>query len=227
LLDGSHKPAPSDQTQDDADPVRMRVIARSVWEKAEIGAGSPLERWFKVRRITLPVPSCLRWAPHCKYPDGTCWPALIARVDDADGQFIGIRRTYLAPDLTAKAPVPPGQERLSLGLIRGGAVRLAPLRGEHLLIGECIETCLSAMEVSGLPVWAAGDTSGLKNLCLPSVVRRVTILADNDSDPRRGPAAARAAAERWTRKGLWVRIAWPPLGLDFNDEWSGRAAVAR
>ena len=85
-----------------------------------------------------------------------------------------------------------------------------------LLIGEGIETCLSAMQATGKPAWAALSTSGLRALDLPEDVRDVIVLADND-DGGGGEAAARDCAWRWKRQGRRVRIARAPQGMDFND----------
>jgi hypothetical protein len=92
-------------------------------------------------------------------------------------------------------------------------VRLAK-PGLVLMIGEGIETCLAAMQETGLPAWAALSTSGLCALDLPKDVRDVIVLADGD-DP--GEAAARDCALRWKKEGRQVRIARPPKGMDFND----------
>ena len=102
---------------------------------------------------------------------------------------------------------------MMLGPCRGGAVRLAHADA-LLMVGEGIETCLSAMQATGYPAWAALSTSGLRTLELPSIVREVIILADGDAP---GEAAARCGAHRWVGEGRRVRIARPPHGLDFND----------
>jgi DNA primase len=88
------------------------------------------------------------------------------------------------------------------------------------MVGEGIETCLAAMQATGLPAWAALSTSGLRSLDLPNDVRDVIVLADGDEA---GEAAAHHRALRWRREGRRVRIARPPQGLDFNDVLLGRA----
>jgi putative DNA primase/helicase len=113
--------------------------------------------------------------------------------------------------------------RMSYGPIGGGSVRLAPA-AETLLVGEGIETCMSAMQAMTVPAWAALSTSGLKALMLPLIVRTVIILADNDANGA-GERAARAAAERWLTEGRRVRLAMPPVsGNDFSDLLLGRCA---
>ena len=83
-----------------------------------------------------------------------------------------------------------------------------------MLIGEGIETALSAMQATGIPAWAALGTAGLRALDLPEHIRRVTVLADADPP---GIAAANDAAWRWAGQRRDVRIAHPPTGKDFND----------
>jgi hypothetical protein len=135
-----------------------------------------------------------------------------------DDSHLAIHRTFLARDGSGKAPVDP--QKMMLGPVRGGAVRLAPA-GDALMVGEGIETTLTAMHSRGHPAWAALSTSGLKALELPKDVREVIILADGEEAGRR---AARDAAERWRREQRLVRIAYAPEGTDFNDVLMGKAA---
>ena len=132
---------------------------------------------------------------------------------------IAIHRTFLARDGVGKAPVDP--QKMMLGPCRCGAVRLGRPR-DLVLVGEGIETCLTAMVATGHPAWAALSTSGLRALDLPKDVRDVLILADADDA---GEAAAQDCALRWKRQGRRVRVARPPRGLDFNDMLLGRAPV--
>lgn len=74
---------------------------------------------------------------------------------------------------------------------------------------------MSIQTATGLPVWAALSTGGMRVLVLPADVREVIVAADNDPP---GLAAAHAAAERWSNEGRRVRIAVPDRpGCDFND----------
>jgi putative DNA primase/helicase len=102
---------------------------------------------------------------------------------------------------------------MMLGPCRGSAVRLAA-PNDLLLVGEGIETCLTAMQASGYSAWAALSTSGLRSLDLPTNIRDLIVVADGDGA---GKAAARDCALRWKREGRRVRIARPPQGMDFND----------
>src|SRR5262249_57810221 len=134
-----------------------------------------------------------RFAPRCPHPTGIYLPTMIARIDNVDGELIGILRTFLRPDGWGKAEIE--LQKAMLGRAAGGAVRLARA-GETLLIGEGIETCLAAIQATELPAWAALSTSGMMALQLPPEVPHVVILADND-DNGAGLHAARVAAQRW------------------------------
>jgi putative DNA primase/helicase len=226
LLDGTYRPRNAQfkvDADDETKGARNRDFATTIWNAAEPAERSPqIARYFRSRDIILPPPRTLRWARSCRHPNGSTRSAMIALVHDCDGEQIGIHRTYLLADGTAKAPVDPA--RLSLGPIKGGAVRLAPV-AETLMVGEGIETCLAAMQATAMPAWAALSTSGLTALFLPPVVREIIILVDNDVNGA-GERAARSAAERWLAEGRRVRLAIPPVpGTDFNDVIAGRGYV--
>jgi putative DNA primase/helicase len=108
---------------------------------------------------------------------------------------------------------------MMLGPCRGGVVRLAD-PSDMLMVGEGIETCLAAMQVTGHPAWAALSTSGMRSLDLPKGVGNVIVLADGDDA---GEAAAHDCARRWKREGRQIRIARAPRGMDFNDMLMGRS----
>ncbi len=182
------------------------------WQTARSACGTLAERYLRGRSITLPVPASLRFRPRLRHRSGGYWPAMIACVTHGRvGHSIGIHRTFLAPDGSGKAPVP--HPKMMLGPCAGGVARLGP-ETHPLLIGEGIETCLSAIQATGLTAWAALSSSGLRSLDLPPSVQKVVILVDADAA---GEAAAHAAAERWVRQGVAVSLARPPKGLDFND----------
>ena len=76
------------------------------------------------------------------------------------------------------------------------------------------------MELKGLPGWAALGDANMQNVRMPSVVREVIVLQDNDPA---GEREADYAAWRFKRMGLIARIARPPADYnDFNDVVTGR-----
>lgn len=196
------------------------AAALAIWNSSAPARATPVECYLQFRGIRLPIPDALRFYAELKHPSGGHWPAMVALVSKGvDETPIAIHRTFLARDGVGKAPVDP--QKMMLGPCRCGAVRLGRPR-DLVLVGEGIETCLTAMVATGHPAWAALSTSGLRALDLPKDVRDVLILADADDA---GEAAAQDCALRWKRQGRRVRVARPPRGLDFNDMLLGRAPV--
>jgi putative DNA primase/helicase len=149
----------------------------------------------------------------------TSWPAMVCRMRTVEGLVMGVHRTWLTPDGLGKAPV--DKPRMTLGPCAGCAIQLFE-GADTLGISEGIENALAYHVLTGIPVWAAGSTSGLRTIELPTEVRIVVIIAD--ADPA-GEKAARVAAMRLTCESRKVRIARPPDGLDFNDLLRRRRAA--
>ena len=187
-------------------------VALAIWRSAKPAGGTLVQTYLRSRALRVPPPATLRFHDGLRHPDGTVWPAMVSLIArGADGIPIAIHRTFLATDGFGKAPVKT--QKMMLGPCRGGAVRLA-VPSNMLMVGEGIETCLAAMQATGLPAWAGLSTAGLRALDLPSGVREVIVLADGDDA---GEEAALECAQRWRREGRRVCIARPPPGTDFND----------
>jgi putative DNA primase/helicase len=188
--------------------------AREVWSNARCAAASLVERYLNSRAITTAIPPSIRFAPSLRHPTGNWHPAMVAAVQRADDGVYAVHRTFLADreGTIIKAAVEPN--KMALGPIRGGAVRLATA-GPVLVICEGIETGLSILQATGLPTWAALGTANLAAVVLPPFVREVIIGAD--ADPA-GEAAARRAVEAFRLQGRRSRVVRPPSGFnDFND----------
>jgi putative DNA primase/helicase len=174
-----------------------------------------VDRYLTNRGIKIRSPHQIAYHPALWHPfTGTSWPAMVAIIRTVEGHVAGLHRTYLTyAKPIGKAPIDP--VRLTLGPVLGHAVQLAPA-AETLLIGEGIETVLSAMQLYVLPGWAALSAANLVHVILPKVVRKVIILVDDD---RAGRREALAAAWRLRREGLRVQLIKPtPDGAnDFND----------
>ena len=197
----------------DCDDAQRTKSALKTWQSAKPAGGTVVETYLRSRGLHLPWSQTIRFCPRLKHlPSDTTWPAMVSLVTrGVDDTPLAIHRTFLADDGAGKAPVDP--QKMMLGPCSGGAVRLAPA-GDILMVGEGIESCLSAMQARGHPAWAALSTSGLKALTLPDNVQEVIVLADGDEA---GETAARIAALRWKAEGRRVRIARPTEGQDFND----------
>lgn len=199
----------------DADEVRRIARARSIYaEAATIGGAAEA---YLINRGLMPAPawSLLRTA-RLRYPEAGEHPAIVAPVTGASGALEGIQRTFLTADGRKLAV---RDSKLSLGRVRGGAIRLADPAVE-LVLCEGLEDGLSlAQELPGASVWAAPGAGMLVAMCLPPIVSRVMIAADNDAA---GEEAARRAAERFASEGLHVRIMRPDSAYkDWNDQLRG------
>jgi hypothetical protein len=224
---GERPDAPSCAPEEMRVPVESRTndeahriaSARRIWNAAREARGTPVAAYLAGRNIAITPPPSLRYAPALRRPDSAGGPAMVARIDSIDGELIGVHRTWLARDSAGQWR---RRDRAMLGRAGGGAVRLAPA-ADVLMVGEGVETCLSAMQATNMPAWASLSTSGMVGLILPQVVRTVIILADNDCSGA-GERAARTAAARWLSETRRVRLAMPPdPGTDFNDVLMGDA----
>jgi hypothetical protein len=178
--DGEVDVSPSITLRVPEDPARFEA-ARWMYDRLIPAAGTIVETYLRSRAITLPVPTVLRFgaAPHRL---GGLFPAMAAPVVNVDGNQTGIHCSYLRADGDGKADFNSSElQRECRGVIRGGSIRLAPHDpNRELIIGEGVETVLSAMELFGLPGWSAVSAGGLKTIDLPAAVRGVLISADND-----------------------------------------------
>jgi putative DNA primase/helicase len=221
LLDDSlfGTPFPPPIVVDHRDDVRRIARASRIYDRAERADGTPVARYLPGRSITMAPPATLRWAPRCWHGAAHCeLPAMIGLVEHVECGMVGIHRTYLRADGSAKADIPKDWQKRALGPIGGGAVRLGmPQPGAWFAVGEGIETILSVMTACAVPGWAALSAGGLRALILPPEASHVVVCADNDLSGV-GQRAAHDAAARWLAEGRRVRFAIPPhAGTDFND----------
>ena len=135
--------------------------------------------------------------------------SMVAAVQASDGKVIAIQQTWLN-DAGEKA----SPKRLTTGNLGFGAVRLGNA-SRVIGIAEGVETALSAMQLTGLTVWASLGASRLHSVELPSEVEEVHIFVDNDEP---GRAAAKKAADMHTHLGRTVYLRSPPDQCgDWND----------
>jgi len=199
--------------------LRRRIAAaRDLYRHSKDAAGTPVEVWLRTRGIAGPISPALRFLPHCPHRNGQYLPAMVAPITNVAGQPIAVHKTFLSLDGSGKADLSKPEQRETCGPFKGGAIRLARHRADlELIVAEGIESTLSAMQLFGLPGWAAICAPGIEALELPSEIRSVVIAADNDENGI-GQRAALSARERWTAQEISVRILLPPNpGEDFND----------
>ena len=207
----------------DASQVQKREWALNLWHDAQPAVGTVVERYLAARGISLRDDMPLRFLPnHLCRDSGKRWPVMIALMLDCAGTPQAIHRTFIAQDGKGKAPI--ATPRKTLGMVAGAAVRLAPV-ADRLVIGEGIETSISAGLMMGAPAWAAISAPNLEfKLKLPASIKEIVVAADHDGP---GLKAARAALARWKAEGRSVKIARPQTpGADFNDLWRARGSAA-
>jgi len=174
--------------------------ARRMWDDAVYGGDHQTEYvayYLKSRGVILPVPPVLR-----RWKRG-----FIARLINLDGSVTAVH---------TKESYGKG---LSWGVMKRGAVQLAPPRDGELGLAESIFDALSATQLTGVPCWAVCGAPRLDRIDLPDGVERVTIFSDNDEV---GREAAQNARREYRLQGCDVRI-WPPPGdvKDWNDHLRG------
>ena len=209
----------SPQKFDAASDAKRTGYARHIWSKAEaVTQGDPVDRYLKRRSDIAEMPLNVRYKPEMVYrnEDGTysTYPAMIGRVQDANGRTVGVHRTYLT-DEGCKADV-PNPKQVSGILPPGSAVRLYT-PSEKLGIAEGIETAISAAQSFKVPVWAALSANGLACWVPPLDVKEVIIFGDNDEAGRN---AAKKLSDRLDGT-VNVQIMIPKGYKDWNDIKTG------
>lgn len=207
----------------------MRQFGLRMWNEAIplYGERWPvvLTRYLHARGLDQFEPCmALRFHPRMPHGNGRYFPAMLALASNSENEPCAIQATYLREDGNGKADVEPS--RKTFGSAAGCAVRL--LEGDDVLVvGEGVESALSAIQAVGEGGYALLGTAGLKSIVLPEVYRdrRVIVAADNDTSGAGQKAAGEAARRLVEDQGfLDVRIVTPPqAGCDFNDRLRGAA----
>ena len=209
------------KTKQSPTPTREFSLARStnqyaekLWQQSSSAKGSLAEIYLQHRGYRGPIPESLRYlSDHQHKPSGQRYPVMLAKVTDQHGCFLSVHRTYLSLNGKGKAPVEPA--KMTLGSIRGGAIRLSEAK-DQLILCEGIETGLALLHASQIPVWSCISAGGLKTVNLPTYIQTVIIAADYDKP---GLQAAEEGAARFYKQGLTVKVIKPKLlGTDFADE---------
>lgn len=204
--------------------VMHRAAAQAVYYAAGVHvAGTLGEVYLRSRSIRAPLGGAeLRFharAPLSPYDHAKAGrnPAIVAAIRNAGGEHVGSHLTFLRPDGKAKADLAHLKgSRMVCGEHVGGFIRLGRF-ADAVVIGEGVETTLSASEACGLPGLAAINSANLRALVLPSSVRRVVIAHDRDAKGV-GELSADALAQRLWADGVRVDLLAPPDGFkDWND----------
>ena len=196
------------------------TLALRIWEEARHPAESSVERYLARRGLTLPDDprEVIRFHPSCPFA-GSRTPAMVALVRDvATDAPIAIHRTAL--DAAGRKVTIDGKDRLALGPITRGAVKLTPDAEVTtcLGVGEGIESTLSLRglpEFGGSPVWSLVAAGGLRAFPVLPGIEALWIASDHDPT---GREASRACAARWQAAGAETFLITPDApGADLND----------
>jgi hypothetical protein len=199
-------------------PKASSDAARRLFHMSRPITGTLAECYLRHRGMTtLHDLDGLRFHHRCYYRPEKCsavetWPALIAAVTDLDGNITGAHRTWLDRSGRDKAPI--ATPRRAMGDLCGNGVRFGASL-DVIAAGEGIETVLSVRSLlPTMPMVAALSSAHLAALLLPSTVRRLYVLRDNDAA---GKKASTVLVDRATSEGIEAIALVPRLG-DFNDD---------
>lgn len=208
--------------EDRLEDLAKEQAAAKFFKEAVALAGTPGEVYLRARGITIAAPDHVRFGMVPSWRDketgewGRKRPAIICGAQDGTGAVVGIQRIFFEQDDPAR-----GRKdcKLSLGTIRGSALRLAPA-GPEIIMAEGPEDGLSVMqEGPPLPIWVPFGTSMMPAVVLPPVVRRVYIAGQNNTA---GRIASNKSAISIAERGIEVRLVWPDAAFDdWNDQLRG------
>lgn len=176
------------------------VGALAIWQAAVRADETVVDEYLNRRGIYLRPPMLRCRLDH---------RSMMAAVQAPDRKIIAIQQTWLTSE-GEKAST----KRLTTGNLGAGAVRLGGI-ARIMGLAEGVETALSAMQMTGITVWASLGASRLQNVELPPEVEEVHVFVDNDEP---GRTAARRAADTHTSIGRQVSLRSPPDQCgDWND----------
>jgi putative DNA primase/helicase len=135
---------------------------------------------------------------------------MVSAVQRPDGQIIAVQQTWLTREGEKASVSPP---RITTGSLGTGAVRLGAA-ARVMGLAEGVETALSAMQLTGMPVWATLGAARLPSVWVPPEVRELHIFADNDDAGRK---AAKLAVEAHRIARTVVPRFPPEQCKDYND----------
>ncbi|MBR0880984.1 toprim domain-containing protein [Bradyrhizobium liaoningense] len=183
------------EKKQEPDPEALRL-----WKNSIPASDTIASEYLERRGIVGPPPASLRYLPDAG--------AMVAAVQNPEGVVCAIQTLRLSVQGDKILP------RITTGPLGGGAVRLG-LAGRVLGLSEGVETGLSAMQMTGVPVWASLGAGRLHRVEVPAHVEEIDIFVDNDEP---GRTAAKRTAEVHIAAGRSVRLRSPPDQCkDWND----------
>ncbi len=197
--------------------------ALAIWQQGQDPGGTPVETYLRNRGLGLPdraAGEAVRFHPSCPFA-GQRVPAMVGLIRDVISNAPkAVHRTALS--LSGEKVAIGGHDRLTLGPIGEGAIKLTPDEDVTVClgIGEGIETTLSLRNLTEFgpsPVWSLIFAGNLGKLPGLMGIESLWIAVDNDENGT-GQKAARKCAYRWRNVGAEVFLVKPlAKGADLND----------
>ena len=191
---------------------------KKTWEES-IDINSTLGEIYlkKHRNINLDIfPETIRFHSNLYHaPTKKYYPAIVSKVDIlGKNELSAISRIFLDPNTAMKADIK--NNKMMLGSVKNGVVKLSKNTSSPLVICEGIETGLSVYQATKYCVWCALSASNMQNISLPAIeeISKVIIASDNDEA---GINSSKQLANRLYLNGYSVSIAIPKDVNDFND----------
>lgn len=220
-----HKNAPRAAAQHQVgaeDAGRRKALAGQIWAAAKPFSNSLGETYLRNRlaylQTAIPprIDEALRFHPGVHFRSEV-HPAMVAAVTDIHtDELLGVHLTAI--DEAGSAIKRAGKTlRRIRGIKKGGAIKLTPDDEVHraILVGEGIETVLSAMAITDFHGWALIDAGNLKDFPVLQGIETLAIAVDADDA---GRDAAHTLTGRWSQAHREVfQIEPVEAGTDLND----------
>ena len=199
----------------------MRACASALWpsgKSSQDPRGTIVERYLASRRLDLPdevAANVLRFHPACPFGKDRL-PCMVTLYRSIDKDVpVAIHRTALSAN---------GQKigRKMLGPVAGAAIKLDADAEVTmgLIVGEGIETTLTARQLGFRPAWALGSVGAIAAFAVLPGIEALTILAEAGKP---SADAVQACGQRWSAVGREVIVVSPRMGADINDALRGAA----
>ncbi len=256
-----------EQNAREAEAYRQRSIrdAERIWRAAEPPT-SPILRAYLIGRgfhpnIVNALPKTIRFIGAHRYVRKVAGtfevlhegPAMIARIATPELGVSAVHQTWIDPARPGKKAAitrlsehnkgRPWPSKLVRGSAKGGVIALNTARSGPIVMGEGIETTLTAMArdaVPGAAYWAGvslgnmgepmqrvpgqrwsgiPDMSDERAFVPPEWCTRLILIQDGDSNPKQTRAILESGARRAMARvpGLRAQIVHPGAGVDLND----------
>jgi putative DNA primase/helicase len=199
-----------------ADPKKLRKIFQ---ESEPASRDNLVGQYLEARGLKI-FPPCLRYHKRVWEPDTKKnMHAMLAVVQDKEGQGVTLHRTYLDVVNASKAKIDKPKKLMpGVKKITGSAIRLFEPSDGLIGIAEGIETALACCHRFNVPTWATISATMMASFEPPKGIKKVIIFGDNDRSFT-GQKAAFSLANRLTLQNkIDCEVEIPvKVGTDFAD----------